>query len=168
MTRPIKQVLSRWERFKRSTVWHPINVDPHDPHRAGPRFWFPTYDIIAMALGFYALWVGSPLLNRLFPPWLTDAMGLFLILASIICLVGVVFPRFNLLELIGKLFLVFALGAYAGTVAVLSSPGEPNGFVVIVLIMSVWLLGPRVSVLFAQVPHTLRHHREKFAARTRL
>ena len=151
MTKPVK-VLSQWDRFKRWTVWHPINTDPADENRWGPRFWFPSYDVIALFLGLYAFHIGSPMLNRLFPSWLTDGMGFFLIFASITCFAGVVFPRFNYLELGGKLLIVFILGAYAGTVFFMSRTDEPNGFVVIVLIMAVWLLGPRISVLFVQVP----------------
>lgn len=150
MTRPIK-VVSRWERFKRETVWHPKNLDPSDENRWGPAFWFPTYDLIAMVLGLYAFHLGSPLLNRLFPVWFTDTLGVALFAASLICLIGVCFPRFSMMELIGKLAIVFMLGAYAGTVMFKSSTDEPNGFVVIVLVMSVWLLGPRISVLFARV-----------------
>lgn len=151
MTKPIK-VISDWERFKRLTVWHPINTDPGDENRWGPRFWFPSYDIIALILGFYAYHLGSPLLNRLFPPWLTDGMGVFLIIASTICFIGVCLPMLNYLELAGKLLIVFILGAYAGTVMFMSKTDEPNGFVVLVLVMSVWLLGPRITVLFTQVP----------------
>lgn len=159
MTKPIR-VVSRWELFKRLTVWHPINTDPNDEDRSGPRFWFPTYDVIALTLGVYAFFLGSPLLNRLFPSWFTDGMGIVLISASLICLVGVCFPRAALLELIGKLAIVFMLGGYAGTVAVLSRSNEPNGFVVIVLVMAVWLLGPRITKLFVVIPK-LRKQREQ-------
>ena len=157
--RPPK-VLTRWERFKRATVWHPINTDPEDDDRSGPRFWYPVYDLIAFALGSYALALGSPLLNRLFPTWFTNGMGMVLMSAAVICLVGVLFPRFNLLELIGKLAIVFMLGGYAGTVAFLSQTDEPNGFVVLVLIMAVWLLGPRVTKLFIQVSRVRRARRK--------
>lgn len=153
MTKPIK-IISRWERFKRWTVWHPINTDPDDENRSGPRFWYPTYDLLALALGFYAYYLGSPLLNRLFPVWFTDSMGIVLISASVICLIGVVFPKLNLIELIGKLMIVFMMGGYAGLVLFRSQIDEPNGFVVIALVMSVWLLGPRVTTLFAQVIKT--------------
>lgn len=145
------KVITLWERFKRSTVWHPINTDPSDMDRSGPRFWYPAYDIIAFALGAYALVLGSPLLNRLFPSWFTDTMGVFLMVSSALCFVGVVFPRFSMLELAGKLAIVFMLGGYAGTVATLSVNKGENGFVVIVLIMAIWLLGPRVTKLFTQV-----------------
>jgi hypothetical protein len=151
MTGRVK-VLSRWERFKRLTVWHPINTDPADEDRWGPRFWFPTYDVIAIILGLYAYYLGSPLLNRLFPPWLTDMMGLILVAAAVVCLIGVCFPILNYLELAGKLAIVFILGSYAGTVWFMATTGEPNGFVVIILVMAVWLLGPRITKLFTQVP----------------
>lgn len=144
----------QYDRFRRQLVWHPHNTDPYDQYRSGPRFWYPIYDLGALGLGLYATAYGSPLLNRLFPELLINSMGIFLIFASVICLIGVIFPILNILELAGKLAIVFALGAYAGTVAVLSRPDEPNGFVVIVLIMAVWLLGPRVSVLFVQVAKT--------------
>lgn len=163
MTRPV-QVITPWERFKRLTVWHPLNTDPADDKRWGPRLWYPTYDLLAIALGFYALILGSPLLNRLFPPWFTDGMGLVLIAGATLCLVGVCIPRFYYLELLGKLVLVFMLAAYAGTVAGLSRTDEPNGFVVIVLIMSVWLLMPRVSELLARlfrVPFWKRSFRKR-------
>lgn len=151
MTKPIK-VITRWEIFKRATVWHPINTDPNDEDRSGPRFWFPTYDVIALILGIYAFYIGSPLLNRLFPTWFTDGMGLVLIASSLVCLIGVCFPRMAIMELVGKLAIVFMLGGYAGTVATLSRSDEPNGFVVIVLVMSVWLLGPRITKLFVVIP----------------
>lgn len=150
MTRPIK-IVSSWERFKRLLVWHPINTDPHDNDRSGPRFWYPTYDLIAFALGAYALVLGSPLLNRLFPSWFTDIMGTVLMVASVLCLIGVVFPRLVRLELAGKMAIVFLLGGYAGTVATLSKDASENGFVVIVLIMAIWLLGPRITKIFVQI-----------------
>ena len=107
MTKPVR-VVTRWDRFKRLTVWHPLNTDPDDDYRHGPRFWYPGYDIIAICLGVYAIWLGSPLLNRLFPNWFTDVMGIILILSASCALVGVVFPKLYLVELVGKLFIVLA------------------------------------------------------------
>lgn len=158
------KVVSYWERFARLTVWHPINTDPEDDDRSGPRFWYPVYDLIAMALGIYALVLGSPLLNKLFPSWFTDGMGVFLMVAATACLVGVVFPKIGILELVGKLAIVFMLGGYAGTVWFLSSKGsDPNGFVVIILVMAVWLLGPRITKLFTQVSR-IRQMRKQLKA----
>jgi hypothetical protein len=150
MTIKSKKVITVWERLKRETVWHPINTDPTDDDRSGPRFWFPTYDMIAFALGISALFVGSPLLNSLFPAWATTVLGTVLMIAAVLCFVGVVIPRFSIVELIGKLAIVFMLGGYAGTVA-FRSKNDDNQFVVLVLVMAVWLLGPRVTKLFLQV-----------------
>lgn len=150
MTKPIK-VITRWERLKRSTVWHPINTDPEDNYRHGPRFWYPTFDLLMVALGVYAFFWGSPLLNSLFPEWFVNGLGVAIAAAAVCASFGAVFPKFYYIELIGKLGLVFILGAYAGTVAVLSRASEPNGFVVITLFSLVWLLGPRLSWLFLRV-----------------
>jgi hypothetical protein len=157
MTKPI-QVVTRWERFKRHTVWHARHTNPNDEYRHGPRFWYPGYDIIAMVLGIYAVYLGSPLLNRLFPEWFTNGMGVTLIIASTMALVGVVFPRLFPVELAGKLVIVFMMGGYAGTVAMMSGQSE-NGFVVICLIMTVWLLGPRVTWLFIRTSRALARRR---------
>jgi hypothetical protein len=150
MTKPIK-VLSKWDRFKRATVWHPINTDPADDYRHGPRFWYPTFDLFMVALGVYAFFVGSPLLNRLFPSWFVDSLGVAITAAAVCAAVGAIFPRYYYIELVGKLGLVFLLGGYAGTVAVMSTVNEPNGFVVITLFSLVWLLGPRLSWLFVRL-----------------
>lgn len=170
MTKPIK-VISTWDRFKRSTVWHPLNTDPSDNYRHGPRFWYPTFDLFMVALGVYAFFIGSPLLNRLFPSWFVDFLGLSITIAAVLAAFGAVFPRFYYVELVGKLGLVFFLGGYAGTVAALSSVSEPNGFVVITLFSLVWLLGPRLSWLFVRLSKNppiadwLRRRSERKAAR---
>ena len=158
VSKPVR-IISYWESFARQTVWHPINTDPADQDRAGPRFWYPTYDLLAFGLGVTALFIGSPLLNKLFPVWFTDGMGIVLMIAALSCLTGVVFPKLGILELLGKLAIVFMLGGYAGTVAVLSNSAEPNGFVVLVLTMAIWLLGPRITKLFLQVPKISRARR---------
>lgn len=148
MTKSNPVVISRLERFKRSTVWHPIHTDPNDDYRHGPRFWFPGYDILAIILGVYAVWMGSPLLNELFDPWFNLVLGIVLIVSATFALIGVIFPKLYLIELLGKLTIVFMLGGYAGTVAVMSSNAGENGFVVVIMIMAVWLLGPRMTWLF--------------------
>lgn len=150
MTKPIP-VISRWERFKRLTVWHPINTNPQDAYRHGPRFWYPGFDLIMVVLGAYAFVYGSPLLNRLFPTWFVDTLGVAILISALFASAGVVFPKLFMVELVGKLSLVFLLGGYAGTVAALSRTDEPNGFVVIVLFALVWLLGPRLSWLFIRL-----------------
>lgn len=149
-TGPIN-VLPLWERVKRLTVWHPINTDPADDYRHGPRFWYPVFDLLMVALGVYAYFYGSPMLNRLFPVWFVDTLGIAITAAAVFAAVGAIIPRLFMVELAGKLALVFLLGGYAGTVAALSRVNEPNGFVVITLFSLVWLLGPRLSWLFIRL-----------------
>lgn len=157
MTKPIK-VVSRWERFKRLTVWHPMNTDPSDDYRHGPRFWYPVFDLLMIALGTYAYFFGSPLLDRLFPSRFVELLGVAIITSAVFAAIGAMFPRLYLVELVGKLGLVFLLAGYAGTVAALSR-AEPNGFLVITLFSLVWLLGPRLSWLFIRLSKEPRVNR---------
>ncbi|UVF61367.1 membrane protein [Microbacterium phage Sparcetus] len=150
MTRPIK-VVSRWEQFQRLTVWHPINTDPNDDYRDGPRFWYPMFDLLMVALGVCAYYIGSPLLNKLFPVWFVDSMGVSIAIAASLAAIGAIFPKMFIMEILGKLALVFLLGGYAGTIAWLSQNAGENGFVVITLFSLVWLLGPRLSWLFRRL-----------------
>ncbi|QPX61879.1 membrane protein [Microbacterium phage DannyDe] len=150
MTKPIP-VISRWERFKRATVWHPINTDPDDDYRDGPRFWYPTFDLFMVALGVCAYYIGSPLLNKLFPVWFVDSIGVAIAAAAVLAGIGAIFPRLFMLEIGGKLALVFLLGGYAGTIAALSQNAGENIFVVLTLFSLVWLLGPRLSWLFRRL-----------------
>lgn len=150
MTKSIP-VITRWERLKRLTVWHPINTDPNDDHRDGPRFWYPAFDLLMLTLGVYAFFIGSPLLNRLFPVWFVDTLGVSIAISAILAAIGAIFPKLFMVEIVGKLALVFLLGGYAGTVGALSKVTDPNGFVVLTLFCLVWLLGPRLSWLFRRL-----------------
>lgn len=170
MTKPIK-VISRWERLKRATIWHPLNTDPTDDYRHGPRFWYPTFDLLMISLGVYAFFVGSPLLNDLFPEWFVDLLGLSITGAALCAAFGAIFPRYFYIELVGKLGLVFLLGGYAGTIAMLSTNAGENGFVVITLFSLVWLLGPRLSWLFVRLAKSWaarKEARQRKAARHEL
>ncbi|WKW85420.1 membrane protein [Microbacterium phage Milani] len=167
MTKPIP-VITRWERFKRLTVWHPINTDPNDDYRHGPRFWYPGYDLMAVTLGVYALMLGSPLLNRLFPTWFTNGMGLVLIVAGGMAFLGVVFPKLYLVELAGKLLIVFLMSGYSGTIAWLSQNAGENGFVVIALAMIPVLLAPRITYLFIRTSRSRPFTTAKAWVRARL
>lgn len=166
MTKPIK-VVNRWERFKRLTVWHPINTDTSDDYRHGPLFWYPMFDLFMVALGVYAFFWGSPLLNRLFPVWFMDALGVAITCSALLAALGSVFPKLFMMEIAGKLGLVFFLAGYAGTVAALSPVTGPNVFLVITLFSLVWLLGPRLSWLFIRLSKTPRVQRlfERIALR---
>ncbi|QZE10313.1 membrane protein [Microbacterium phage Luna18] len=150
MTKPIP-VISWWERAKRFTVWHPINTDPDDEYRDGPRFWYPTFDLLMVALGVCAYFIGSPLLNTLFPVWFVDSLGVSIVISALLAAAGAIVPKLFMLEIVGKLALVFLLGGYAGTVASLSQNSGENWFVVITLFSLVWLLGPRLSWLFRRL-----------------
>ena len=150
MTKTIR-VISRWERFKRLTVWHPINTDPDDDYRDGPRFWYPMFDLFMVALGVCAFYIGSPLLNHLFPVWFVDSLGMSITISAIVAAIGAIFTKLFILEILGKLAMVFLLGGYAGTIAALSQNAGENGFVVITLFSLVWLLGPRLSWLFRRL-----------------
>lgn len=147
-TKPI-QVISRWERFKRLTVWHPINTDPADDDRWTVRVWLPLYDVLAILGGYIAYVIGSPLLNRLFPDWIVDGAAVAFGIAGAVTLVGVVLPRYWRLEAVGKIGMSFLLTTYAFLVlAFPSRDAQNNSFITVILIMATWGVYPRLTKLF--------------------
>ena len=148
MTKPIK-VISLWERFKRATVWHPINTDPADDDRWTVRVWLPLYDVLAILGGYIAFVICSPLLNRLFPDWIVDGAAVAFGIAGAVTLVGVVLPRYWLLEAAGKVSMSFLLTTYAFLVlAFTSQDAQNNSFITVILIMATWGVYPRLTKLF--------------------
>lgn len=153
MTRPII-VTPRQERFKRLLVWHPINTDPHDDNRWTARVWLPLYDCLAIAAGIIAWVVGSPILNRLFPQWIVDGVGILFAVVGLVTLVGVCVPRLWRIEIAGKIAISFLLTSYAMLVlAFPNQDGQNNSFVTVILIMATWGVYPRLTKLFIEGAH---------------
>lgn len=148
MTRPI-HVVTKWELFKRFTVWHPINTDPNDDDRWTVRVWLPLYDVLAVLAGGIAFYIGSPLLNRLFPNAVVDGTAVMFGVAGFITLVGVVIPRLWRIEVAGKVAMSFLLTTYAMLVLVFpSKDAQNNSFITVILIMATWGVYPRLTKLF--------------------
>lgn len=148
MTKPIKTI-TRWDRIKRMTVWHPINTDPQDDDRWTVRVWLPLYDALAILLGIIAYWIGSPILNRLFPDWVVNWVAVFFIFAGLITMIGVTIPRLWRIEIGGKVVMSFLLTTYALLVLTFPSvEAQNNSFVTVILIMATWGVYPRLTKLF--------------------
>ncbi|QCQ57470.1 hypothetical protein SEA_SUCHA_25 [Microbacterium phage Sucha] len=160
MTGRIK-VVSHWERFKRLLVWHPINTDPTDDDRWSVRVWYPLYDLLAIIGGYIAYFIGSPLLNRLFPAWVVDGAAVAFGFAGAITLVGVVVPRLWRVEALGKIGMSFLLTSYAFLVlAFPSRDAQNNSFITVILIMATWGVYPRLTKLFIRGYREARARRE--------
>ncbi len=148
MTKSIP-IITRWDRLKRLTIWHPINTDPDDDDRWTVRVWLPLYDGLAILLGVVAYYIGSPLLNRLFPEWMVNAVAVCFVFAGFVTLVGVTIPRLWRAEIAGKISMSFLLTTYAFLVlAFPSKEVQNNSFVTVILIMATWGIYPRLTKLF--------------------
>jgi hypothetical protein len=148
MTKPIKTI-TRWDRFKRLTVWHPLNTDPTDDDRWTVRVWLPLYDALAILLGIIAYWIGSPILNHLFSDWVVNGVAVFFIFAGLITMAGVTVPKLWRIEIAGKVVMSFLLTTYALLVLTFpSTEAQNNSFVTVILIMATWGVYPRLTKLF--------------------
>lgn len=147
-TKPVR-VITLWERFRRLLVWHPINTDPADDDRWTVRVWLPLYDCLVILAGFVAYWIGSPLLNRLFPHAVVDAVAVIFAVLGFITLIGVCVPRVWMIEVFGKIGISFLLTTYAFLVlAFPSREPQNNAFITVILIMATWGVYPRLTRLF--------------------
>ena len=143
-------VTSIWERFKRLTVWHPINTDPEDDDKWTVRVWLPLYDLLAVLAGVAAYTVGSVLLYRLFPETLIDSVAVLFGTLGAVTLMGVIIPNLWRLEIAGKIGMSFLLTTYAFLVLTFPANEQNNAFVTVILIMATWGVYPRLTKLFIQ------------------
>lgn len=119
------------QRVYRQTVWHPDAVpDAEFKYRNLRRVWLPLFDALSVGIGFLAVQYGSTLLNNMFPAFVVDMSGSIFTLAATLALVGVVFPRLFLAEIVGKVVMVSLLGTYSVIIWASFLAGEvQSGFV---------------------------------------
>lgn len=166
MTKSIP-IITRWDKFKRLTIWHPINTDPNDDDRWTVRVWLPMYDALAVLLGIIAYYIGSSLLVQLFPPVIVDAVAVFFLFAGLITLIGVTIPKLWRIEVAGKIAMSFLLTTYAFLVLTFPSKDVPNNsFVTVILIMATWGIYPRLTKLFIRGYQASRKRKELRQAAT--
>lgn len=148
MTKSIP-IITRWDKVKRLTIWHPINTDPDDDDRWTVRVWLPLYDCLAVLLGIIAYYIGSALLNQLFPEHIVNAVAVVFVVAGLVTLLGVTIPKLWWAEIAGKITMSFLLTTYAFLVLAFPSVEvQNNSFVTVILIMATWGIYPRLTKLF--------------------
>ena len=151
MTNKTIRVVTRWERFKRLTVWHPINTDPAEDDKWSVRVWLPLYNCLVIIGGWIAYVIGSPILSRLFRGWVIDAAAVTFLVIGVVTLVGVVFPGLWRLEALGKVCISFMLTSYAFLILAFPSVNsQNNSFITVILIMATWGVYPRLTRLFVR------------------
>ena len=119
------------QRVYRQTIWHPDAVeDAEFKYRNLRRVWLPLFDVLSIWIGFLAVQYGSTSLNKMFPAVVVDVAGSIFTLAATLALVGVVFPRLFLAEIVGKVVMVSLLGTYSVLIWASFLAGEvQSGFV---------------------------------------
>ena len=119
------------QRVYRQTIWHPEAVpDAEFKYRNLRRVWLPLFDALSVGIGFLAVQYGSTLLNNMFPAFVVDMAGSSFTLAATLALVGVVFPRLFLAEIVGKVVMVSLQGTYSVIIWASFLAGEvQSGFV---------------------------------------
>ena len=119
------------QRVYRQTIWHPDAVEDSEfKYRNLRRVWLPLFDVLSIWIGFLAVQYGSTSLNKMFPAVVVDVAGTIFTLAATLALVGVVFPRLFLAEIVGKVVMVSLLGTYSVIVWASFLAGEvQSGFV---------------------------------------
>ena len=118
------------QRVYRQTIWHPDAVeDDAFKYRNLRRIWLPLFDALSIWIGFLAVQYGSLILNK-FPVIVVDVAGSIFTIAATLALVGVVFPRLFLAEIVGKVVMVSLLGTYSVIIWASFLAGEvQSGFV---------------------------------------
>jgi hypothetical protein len=133
-----------------ASIWARDAIPPEEwKDRHDKRLWLPLWDLIMIGAGIWATAFGSPLLHRLFPEDAIDLAGMSLAVSATVCLMGVAFPALWAVEFLGKLTVMFLLGAYAACVLFFrTDPGDPSsGFVAFILCAAIIPACSRLSKL---------------------
>jgi hypothetical protein len=133
----------------RASIWHPDAIPPDEwKFRSMKRVWLPLYDLIVIGAGLWATAYGSPLLHRLFAEPVIDVAGMVMSVAGMVCLMGVIFPAFWTVEMVGKITVLFLLAVYGACVWFFPTRPDPaSGFVVFILALGIIPPMIRLSVL---------------------
>lgn len=135
----------------RSTVWAPGAIPESERKYAEPlkRFVFPMFDVVLLLVGVRGLGAGIPSIERIFPPGIATGYYVAVIVFSLVCLVGAVFPRLWVLEIIGKVSLFSFLTVYLIALrAVASTDGGARDAIsllvftaMLIPLLRLWILG---------------------------
>lgn len=144
----------RFPRFLyRNSIWHPDAIPAEEfKYRNLKRLWLPLFDLLSVLVGALGVAYGSRILNELYPESLVDGLSATFIVAAVVALLGVSFPKLWVPEVAGKLVLLGLLGGYSTAIWVSFFQGNvESGFVAAVLVYPVLFPLFRLDILGEEV-----------------
>lgn len=111
-----------WEQ----SIWYPAAVPPSEglASRELKRIVLPVFDALVIVMGLNAVTYGMPSFDLVYSPVIATLAAWVLLVAGVLALVGIAFPRLWISEAVGKLMMVGVLGGYAGSLWVLLTQGQ--------------------------------------------
>lgn len=140
------------KRLLEASIWGPHTIPIEEwPYRNLKRIMFPFIDILFFLSGFVAIQHGIAPLNNLFDEQVVYTFSLLLSFASLICLIGLSFPKLWVLELLGKSILIGLMAGYImSTIFANIFTGENHVFDMFISAIAITPVIWRVSLLGAE------------------
>lgn len=137
----------------RETIWHPEAIAEEEfKYRNLKRVWLPLFDLLSVLVGLLGVAYGSTILNSLYPGWFIDLAGYTFMSAAVLALLGVVFPRLWVSEMIGKIVMLGLLGSYATAIWISFFQGSvEGGFIAAMLMYPILFPFLRLDILGEEV-----------------
>lgn len=136
-----------------NSIWNPDAIQPEEfKYRNLKRLWLPLFDVLSILVGVLGVAYGSRILNELYPHALVDGLSITFIVASVIALVGIAFPKLWIPEVVGKITMLGLLGGYSTAIWLSFFQGNvESGFVAAMLMYPVLFPLFRLDILGEEV-----------------
>jgi hypothetical protein len=103
-------------RLYAASIWHPDAIPPWEmKYRAEKRILWPIIDLLYIWIGVVAGAFGAPSITTVFGVGTSRTLCFTFAFISLLCLIGVAFPRLWQMEAVAKVILVGAHAALIGS-----------------------------------------------------
>lgn len=152
------------ERLLRATVWAPGVI--HDGERDDQmyrRLLLPVFDVVMVGVGFIIARHTVPSLVSEWSDWFVSFLSVAFVVSGSLAFVGVIIPRFVILELVAKTLLMMCMVVYPATL--LSRAGINDAASLLAAVSLFALIIIPMGRIIALFPKIRRRHRARVETR---
>lgn len=119
-------------RLWRASIWYPDAIPVYEGETSSElkRGFLPVFDLILIIMGAMAVSKGMPSFDIVYNDFISTAAAWVLVASAAVAAFGLTFPRFWMMEAVGKIVMFAILTGYSVALwALVATGGDGRGFV---------------------------------------